>query len=350
MANIRMISWNVQVFGPQKYARTPNNEGVIWVIARLIRRANANIVVLMELTSSVCEQICYSVNEAIQRQTGNNWTYRAIPCRPTGDREAYGIFWQTDTNFAVINDAHNVNNVGLSSLQFPNNFSAINGRRAAIANFRTTDTNVNFAVSVYHAPPNIRAIQGLEALAKSPRIYFVDNAGVVQNVPTRLLGGDYNLDITTVANYDWLEDPVPAPPPPTVVGEGAGTEPITLDETEVITLTSGVNRWGPFPAGWSGNAYDYLHLRLDNIFVSSNVVSNGRILDMVELIMNPADSIRAIVQNFHLTYPGTANPAFPNAGILPPPLNVNLSHASCAWLLYRYAISDHYPLLAITTI
>lgn len=349
MAAIRMVSWNIQVFGPTKYGTSVNNDKVIWIVANLVQQQNANVLVLMELMTSVSYQICFNVCEAIQMVTGNPWTFKAISARPQGDREAYGIFWQTNANFTLTNNATGAPNLNLSSLQFPNNFSASHGRRAAIANFKTTDTNTNFAVSVYHAPPNNNAVLGFEALAKSPEIYFVNNAGTVENVPHRLLGGDYNQDINTVADYEWLTDPVPAPPPPTVLGQGAGSQPVTHARTDLMTLNQGIATWGPFPGGWSPNSNDYLHLQLDNIFVSSAIGPGSGMIDVMQLIMNPFNPLRVIAQTFFLA-DAFGNPAFPNAGLLPPPLNVNLNHACCAWLLYRYAISDHYPLIASTNI
>jgi hypothetical protein len=349
MAVINMLSWNVQVFGPNRYGVSPNNAQLVMLIGRVVADRNVNVFVLMELMNSVSYQICYSVCQAINIATGNPWRFQMLSAQPGGDREAYGIFWQTNAQFAVVLDNAGDENIALSPLQFPNNYSASYGRRAALATFRTTDTHQNFTVSVYHAPPNARAIQGLEALAKTPGLYAVNNAGAVQNVGARMLGGDYNLDVNIQPEYTWLTDPVPAVPPPAAAGQGAGTAPVTNADTHLIDMRAAVNRWGDIIANWSNTPADYRHLQLDNIFMAAPVGA-GHVADIIADIMNPASGVRFIAQGFVLTNPATMLPAFPSAWSIPLPLNVNLSFAPCAWLLMRYGISDHLPVFATATI
>jgi len=350
MANINLLSWNIEVFGPGKYGNSANSIGLVNLIAQVAVQQNSNMVVLMELMSSVAQQICYSVCEAIANATGNPWMYVQLQARPGGDRESYGMLWQTNANFAVLNNGAGQMNVGLSPLDFPCNFSDREGRRAALATFRTTDTNNNFTVSVYHAPPNARAIRGLEVLAKTPGLYTVDNAGAAQAVGMRLLGADYNLDVNIQPEYSWLTDPVPAAPPPAAAGQGAGTAPITAADTTLMNMSNAVARWGNDLAAWSNVATDYRALQLDNIFWAAAPGAVGGPVDLVAMIMNPASPVRVIAQSFVTLDAVTQGPAFPFAFSLPPPLNVNLSLGCCAWMLARYGVSDHLPVFTSAAI
>ncbi|MEI9918533.1 MAG: hypothetical protein WDO14_07000 [Bacteroidota bacterium] len=229
----------------------------------------------------------------------------------------------------------------MSTLQFPNNFSGTHGRRAALAAFRTTDTNQNFTVSVYHAPPNQQAILGLERLAQSPMLYSVNNGGVAQPVGRRILGGDYNLNVNVEPGYSWLTNPVPA---------GAGTVAVTNAMTHLGNMADAVRQWGTNPANWGNNSGDYRDLQLDNIFSSPVAAAGSGVVDLVADVMNAASPVRAIAQTFVVTNPLNNMPAFPNSWSIQLPLNVNLNWAGYAWMLVRYGISDHLPVFASVNI
>jgi hypothetical protein len=309
-------------------------------------------VVLMELIRSYSEEICAELYYDLMTSTGYSWDWVAVPARD-GDREAYGIFWKEGgrNGFNVVKGGNGQRAIGLSPLQFPNPFSVINGRRAACATFRTRDTGVNFTVTVYHAPPS-NPVPGIEALARTPQLYFVDNAGVQQAVPGRLLAGDYNLDINVYNDYGWLTNPVPAPPPPAQVGQGAGTAPITLDRTHLLSLDGVLQAWGNITLNWSNNPLAYRDANYDNIFFVSPTpgAPAGRVVDVLSRMMDPNSWLRWIAQEFQLRWPGTGAIAFPQADIIPEPLEQTLNYAWPAWALYRYAISDHLPVFASVTV
>src|SRR5215207_1119169 len=133
MAQIRILSWNIEVYGPEKYGRSVNAAQLVTLIGEVVGYTNANMLVVMETMSSVGDQIAFSVTEGIQAVTGQNWTYFTCEARVNGDRESYGVFWRTDAaaQFARAADATGAAVQGLATLQFPNNFSNSNGRRAA---------------------------------------------------------------------------------------------------------------------------------------------------------------------------------------------------------------------------
>jgi endonuclease/exonuclease/phosphatase family metal-dependent hydrolase len=358
MANIRLLSWNIEVYGPSKYGLSPNNERIVRFVARTAESSAANIVVLQELMSSVAMQICFSIAEQISIYTGTAWSYVAIAARPDGDRESYGILWQAGgaPNFVMTSNGNSAQNVALSALQFPNGFSPTNGRRPAIATFRTTDTGVNFAVYDWHSVPR-NPVPGLEQSARTTALYTVDNAGNQQAVTGRILAGDFNMAVTQ-PEFTWLTNPVPRQPPPAAAGEGAGTTsiipspPAQADYTHLGKIADAMAVWGlPF-AGWSGDSVDYRDYQLDNSYYASPNVApapGGGPLDLVNQIATPGSPLRQIAQDFELTYP-TGAPMFPNAALIPLPLAQNLTTMGCAFLLYRYGISDHLPVLNSVTI
>ncbi len=358
MAQIRLLSWNIEVYGPNKYGNVPNNLRIVEFIVRTVRQQNANIVVLQELMSSIAGQICWSLADGLKQVTGNDWMHGTIPARPNGDRESYGILWQSGgaPGFTLTSDANGQGNVALSPLEFPNGFSSINGRRAAVATFRTTDTAVNFAVSVWHSVPG-NPVPGLEQIAKTPALYAVDNAGAQQLVAGRLLAGDFNMAVTQ-PQFAWFTNPMPPAPPPVAPGQGAGTTSILPADaaayfTHYAKIADAVREWGANLANWSGVPRQYRDYQLDGSYYASPngaPAPGGGVVDLVADIMLPASPLRAVAQTFTLNYPGTPHPAFPNAGVIPLPLNINLNTAACAFLLYRYGISDHLPVLNSVTI
>ena len=340
MANITLCSWNIEVFGPTKFDVRPNNQGMVNFIAATIRVMGANVFVMMEVSTSVRNEIAQAVTQAIEKATGQSWNWQTIAARPAPqlDRESYILFYQlTNVDFRIINNRYGQPVWGLCSLQFPNNFSDENGRRAAYAAFHSTDTNTNWVVTVYHAPPNANAQLGVEAVARSPELYWVDNAGTFERVQHRLLAGDYNIDpFAYPGEYVWLTDPLPVAPPPTMPGYGAGT-------TAAIHALTHLQRWPNRPPPfWSPNPNDYLDLLLDNIFYEGHA-GGGSVFPLLPYVMHPGSRIRVIAESFVLYYPGTANPAFPNADQMMPPLSANLNEAPYAWAVSRFAVSDHLP-------
>jgi hypothetical protein len=358
MAQIRLMSWNIEVYGPNKYGNVPNRMNLVRFIARAVQQQNANLLVIQELMTSVAHQICFSVAQQLGTYTGHAWQYRDVVTRVAGDRESYGVFWRTDRNFGITQDGNAAENLVLSDNQFPNGFSPWNGRRPVIGVFRTTDTATNFAISSYHAPPRgNQAAQGVEPLATTTMLYSVDRNNHNENVDGRILAGDYNLGVTD-DEFDWLTDPLPALPPPNAAGEGAGTTPIVPtdgngpDYTHYARRGGAVRVWGPNMANWSANPVLYRDYQLDNSYYATPAMipgAAGGVVDLVAEIMLPASPLRQIAQTFALT-DGHGNRAFPLADTIPAPLNVNLSTAPCAWLLYRYGVSDHLPVLNVVTI
>jgi hypothetical protein len=347
VAQIRILSWNVQVYGPAKYSHPANGDRLVEFIAAVANYAQANLLVVYETMSSVAAQVTYSLTQGLAAAAGGNWDSYTTEARVNGDRESYGFYWNTGSGFVPALDFTNKRVMGLSALEFPNNFSNTHGRRAAYATFRTTDTNRYFTATAYHAPPNARAIQGLQQLACMPQLYSAANVPAPANVDARLLCGDYNLDVNVQGEYAWLTNNVPVPPPPAVWGQGAGCVAATNGDSELGSYQDAVKVWGLPYANWSANPADYLRqLAIDNIFWASPAPGAvaGRVLDVLGQMMTPGTGIRQAAEQFALVLPAGGE-AFPHAALIPPALNLSLAAAGCSFLLYRYAVSDHLPVL-----
>lgn len=350
---IRLLSWNIEVYGPTKFGLTPNNLCVARFVSQTIQESGANVVALMELNSGVAQQIATTIALDLQAATGQSWGTYVTMTRPDVDVESYALLWCTEAgmNFQAIPGA-----AGLSGLEFPNNFSATHGRRAAYAVFHTTDTLQNFAVGIYHAPPNDQAVLGVQQLASTAQLYSVNAVGDVDH---RLLCGDYNMDAHNDAEYfEPLTAPVPPVPPPVPgnYGSGCGAAIVggALDQSTILgTIDEAIHAWGPYIAGWAQNSIGYRRpdKAIDNVYCRVAALNGANPIDCIGLIRHPPGGslLRAIANSFVLTYvDGT--PAFPNAQNFPPAMNLALNNMGYAFLLYRYAISDHLPVLVDVTI
>jgi hypothetical protein len=355
MARINLLSWNIEVYGPKKHSWGTNSYALICFIGQVITQQDANVVVLMELMNSVAGQICKSLTENLYVRTNSKWLYATHEAK-TGDKEAYGILWRDKQGFGIINDAKGQPYIRLSEQQFPDNWALLNGRRAVMAGFRTLDTGVTFTVSGYHAPPpkdanSTYAWAGIEALAKSADLYHLDVAGQLGVVQGRMLAGDFNLDVNRDSSFRWLTDPLPAVPPPSRQGTGAGTEPITTSKTHLISMEEVKRRWGPNIKDWGVDTSYYVELPIDNIFYGSPVSppgGTGGVIKLMDYVMAPDQPLRHLAQQFKIY--DFINPAFPNSNLLPTPLSDTLSDPRVAWLLLRYAVSDHLPVAAAINI
>lgn len=349
MAQIGILSWNIQVYGPSKYASKANGVALLNFIGAVAREEQANILVVHEAMSSVCEQVAFNASESLEMAAGGAWKSFKAVARPQGDRESYMFFWRTDAGFDVVEKPGGAWVAGLSDLPFPNNFSNRNGRAAAYVTFRTDRGNY-FTATAYHAPPNARAIQGLEQLAKMPQLYQVADPPAA--VGGRLLAGDYNLDVNVQQEYAWLKDPVPAAPPPAAAGQGAGCLEATDGDTELLTYEEAQSLWAGRP--WSDKPGDYVKaLAIDNIFWASPAQGvpqgkQGKVCDVIGRMMLSGTQIRQAAQDFTTIEAG--EPAFPHGDEIQMPLDPWLNRAKNSFLLYRYAVSDHLPVFLSLTI
>lgn len=348
MAQVRMLTWNVQVFGPKKYSNPANGVALVNFIGAVAKTVNANLVVIVETMSSVVDQVAFNLCEGLGLTVGGNWRNQTLITRPNGDRESYAIFWRTDAGFEPAMNGQEIVS-GLPDVPFPNNFSDKNGRRAGYLTF-VTSGNVPFTTVAYHAPPNARAIPGLAALAKIPELYSVQG----NRIDARLIGGDFNLDIQVQQEFSWMTDPVPANPPPSQPGQGAGCTPATRADTELYTFAqaSAASRWGANLDNWPMNSAAYARtMAIDNIFWASPAGNGqGTVVDVIGAITNLDSDIGQAARRFRADAGIDFGLGFPNADKIPAPLARSLDRTPCAFILYACAISDHLPVFLSLTI
>jgi hypothetical protein len=359
MARIRLLSWNIEVWGPKKYTNSVNKDRLAKFVAEVTDNVGADILVVMELMESVSTQIGVTLKDELEIVTGGDWNHYIVHCRDADqERESYGIFWRVDNvQFEMTSRPWGdgtERNIVLSDQGFPCRLSPkTGGRQAAIATFITNDVVPDryFAVSVLHSVPDqALAPLALDALAKTPALYFVDDHNRVnqQGVDYRILAGDYNLDVNN--NYfNYLIAAVPEQPPPVTNNdpnqndEGAGTAPIL--PTNIPANFTHLYSWDRPPAPLPPVTAGYRDMQLDNIFYSSAnppLAASG-VIDVLQLILNPGP-LRNLANRFR-RYNGTL-PAFPHAQDIPQPI----ANADAAWAFCRYAISDHLPVFVDVTL
>ena len=356
MARIKMITWNIQVLGPKKHKVKRNSTALCRFISAVVESAGANILVLQELMNSISGSAARILIGELKVKTSREWNYFSYAARPNNDREAYGIFWQEDASFTPITDAAGARQEGLASNRFPVWYSndSPNGRRAAYVAFRTTDTNNNFVVSTYHSPPTNPAA-GVLANSRMPEIYTVDNNGTREEFHTRLLAGDFNMDINHDAHaYRPFTDLLPAVPPPANAGEGTGTEAAINDPDLVGTLLGNykeaVKRWGDKISDWADDPLEYRQKvnLIDNIFHTPSPPphnTESEVLDIIDDIVNKRNLLFYYANKFPLLDRKGRKwmEAFPHARLLLKMKRRWSGITACVFLFYRYAISDHLP-------
>lgn len=347
MANIRFLSWNIQVLGPKKYGRSVNNQNLLFLVGELIATCKPQVVVLQELMSSVAEQVAFTAAEVCSIATKKTWGYRVIRARPEVDRESYAFLYQTEgVSFAPV-----ANGWGIAAQDFPTKELSKGGRRPAYMYFKTTDTNVVFVASSYHAPPSGRTSEGVMKLGKMPELYSINPGGAgVITATSRVLGGDYNMAWPLNADcYLWLTDPLPVAPPPSVAGEGAGTTPAATTPTILYTVSEAQKAYGDDPSKWNADPDVYLQNQncLDNLFCRPAAVAGG-VVDGLRLIMDTSKGAGRFAAKYQTTDAGSAT--FPDSDVIPSPLAQSLKKAPYAFIFYRNAVSDHMPVWADVTI
>lgn len=346
MAEVRMASWNIEVYGPRKYGLSVNGPALVNLIAQLLAPSAPNVIVTMELMSSVSDQIAFNLSEAFTTAMGGRWEHAVVTARQGGDRESYGIHWRSDAAVVRFQPAEVAGNPvrGLANLDFPNNFSPTHGRRAAYMTFQTTDTRQFFTVVVYHAPANNNAVRGLQPIAQMMELYLLGGAAAGAPVNGRLIAGDFNLDVNVQPEYAWLRNPVPAPPPPAAAGQGAGCVEATRADTHLVSIRRAVNRWGQNLNAWGRTALEYRsRAAIDNVFYAPAAGAAGsNVIDVLQQVGTNAAVQAAIAANFQ-QFDRAGAPAFPNAQYLENLLPATLAQWPFAYVFTRYAVSDHLP-------
>jgi hypothetical protein len=212
MANITLLSWNLETYGSVKAANA-NNVHFVNYIAQVAFNTNANIVALIEVKWNVSATLPGLLVTAINLLHGNLVPnpWRSIRINSGVNHEAYIMLYRIDQNFfpkptpptaaaaaAIPANGLGTNNVAGVAINFPSRMTQRYGRRPYYATFRTTDSNRYFSIISYHAQFGYFTPYGVVRLPALDFITQFDNPG--HTVITRsMISGDFNVDIQTTA-------------------------------------------------------------------------------------------------------------------------------------------------------
>lgn len=363
MAVITFMSWNIQNYGRSKYYLDitikkgkkkvkiekphPNRYPLMSLIAKTAERNNAGILSILELSKSTADIIAKDIKTQLNltyivagKGTGD-WTYSLIKwniSRYSG--EVYALFWRTGLGFTKVDDPADTTNIlrGLTNtntggtvlkFQRGKNNTGSNGRPPGYFAFKTTGTGAKyFTILCYHAMFNqsARDYWGVESYAGVAPVTRIVDGGSAKTVGASLLSGDLNVDyINDSSEYSNLES--------------LGTMAIDKSwgnraKTSLVNTT---------PPGGYPNSTDYRVNAYDNIACKGTTgMTNNKVIDMIADLKtgssNPYDTYTA---SFDKNAIVSINPA----GLTLPPAEYDDS-----WELYKYAVSDHLPVVATVTI
>jgi hypothetical protein len=349
MAVITTLHWNIETYGPGKWANG-NNVHMVNYIATLADHVDADIICLVEIKNSIAGllpgMLATDIN-AIQGIAAANNPWRSVHINSGFNSECSMIMYRTDRNFlpyhlvngtgANVVPEHGpcMNDVAGNRIQFPSRMTAQGGRRPFYATFETTDTNNIFSVITYHAMYGAATPLGVNRLPSVDIITQFDDGPPPTAIPSSLISGDFNVDY--------------------ILYPGDYANMLALPSTDAVNEdTSLRNNPGPSndPTTFRESAYD-------NVFQVTPVAANaGAVTDlMVESAVVPAvpapppppaaqahvGVLSAAAGAFVVANIGTRWIA--NAVAVVPPVNMD-----DAWSFVREAISNHYPVSVNTTI
>lgn len=336
MANITLLSWNVETYGPLKFGNA-NNGALINLIAQVIANAGANVVQLIEVKNSVAAGVCGQLIPAIDAANGHvgatNW--RQVIVNSNYNAEAYILLYQLGNSFIPIP----LNGGGAAAppvsgltwhtaaghfIVFPSATTPSGGRRPFFAAFATTDTAHNFSLISYHVPYGTQTPRGVIRVARVGPITVVNDGVNNHNMDSSLISGDFNYYYAgppiTWPYHDLLSLPSHAA--------------LTNVKTTLINNT---------PPGGFNNSLLYRLNAYDNIFEKNAGNVAGTAVDLI-LQSTTAPTGTAVLQ----AQAGAFVPGpIPNGGAIN---NIPPQDFEDAWHIVGGAISNHLPVYVTVTI
>lgn len=339
MANITLLSWNLETYGITKLTDA-NNGALIDYIAQVIANANANMVQLIEVKNAVANCVAARLIAAIDTANGHggatNW--RPVIVNSRYNSEAYILLYQRGNNFRPIpaNGAplppatpppvngltyHTAANL---FIPFPSRMTKWGGRQPFFAAFRTTDTNHNFSVISYHVPFGKWTPLSIQKVARVGPITVVNDGANNHNMDSSLISGDFN--------YDYYGPPITWP----------YTDLLNLPTYAAATniKTSLVNTT---PPGGYANSAQYRANAYDNIFEKNAGNVNGTVVDLIyESTTAPTGSavLQAEIGAFQAA-------PIQNGGAIN---NIPPQDFEDAWHIVRHGVSNHLPIYVTVAI
>ena len=351
MANITMLHWNLETYGPGKYANA-NNAVFINYIAKLIHNVDAEIVAIVEVKNSVSANVALGIANATFALDGvigpNPW--HGVVINSGKNNEAYIILYRNDRQFlpvaiggggALVTGLAVTPQFGMSnddaagnSINFPSAMTKTGGRLPFFATFQTTDNNRNFSVISYHAMFGNATANGIIRLPRLNYITQFANPPANTAMYASLISGDFNVDFDS-ANPGYYTNMINLP---------------TYQATNQLTSMKNAPVVSDDPSDYLLNAYD-------NVFQTVLAATpTGNVIDlMVEsaIVVGPQPAPPAAqphVGNLSAEA-GAFNVAnIPNNVALNPVAAVPPADMPQAWAFVREAITNHYPVVTTATI
>jgi hypothetical protein len=343
VARVNLLSWNIETYGPKKYVnpntgvRAPNATAIVNTIAQTADEYDATIISILELSPSVVTDVAVDLCSLLGR---TNWRYVVVP---THKRDAYCILYKKNEGFNVLRNNDRTAVTGYTDLDannrrinFPSVATKAGGRRPGYVAFRTDDRmddddNVVFTVICYHAMFGYWTYYGVQNIPDlGPVSTVIDDDDDEYDVGASLISGDFNVDYMT-----------DAAPYGNAAALGITAAPPAVDGNEAkSSLRDGMVP--PYPTttvDYRVNAYDNIFLRFDPALNLTVANTDRGIIDMIQLFL-PGNALANRAQ----TYMKAAIRYGGQITRLPP------TTAEDAWLLYRFAVSNHLPVLLRVTL
>jgi hypothetical protein len=354
MANITLLHWNLETYGPSKF-KNENNDHFIDYIAALIKNVDADIFSMVEVKNSISGSLTGSlVSKIASLEKLKSTPWRTISENSLKNSEAYIVMYRTDRKFSPYNLKTGTGidvkpevdfckfDIKEKIITFPGRMTTSGGRRPFYVAFKTTDTNKIFTVISYHAMFGYNTVFGIRHLPNAREITLLIDESKKQKVSVDgcLISGDFNIDYNDYnSEYKGLLN---------LPSKNATNEKTSLQNNPKFEKPEDYKK----PLLYRESAYDNIFQKIPK----EGEAREGKVIDlMVEsaIIGKPQPPPPAVQP--HIGNLSAAAGAFKmdyiklkkvKEGVIQiPPVDM-----PSAWGFVREVISNHYPVSVTTTI
>jgi len=345
MADIRVLHWNIETYGPAKYFNA-NNANFVNYIARLVFNHNAEIFCMVEVknsTSLLLPPLLAAAINARERIAPQNNPWRVVRVNSRFNNEAYIVMYRIDRDFLPINriqgsgaDVMPENGLGMlnrhnNELQFPSRSTPKGGRRPYYVTFETNNmAGETFSVISYHAMFGPSTPLGIHRLPSLKNItQFNDGTPLNASIIT----GDFNVDFNT--NQYWYTNMLAIASNATNENTSLQNNPIGGDDPSTFMANAYDNIFQTVPPDWPG---EVINLMIESANVGAPQPPPPAAQPNVGDLSAQAAAYNIAALNNYL------------ARIITPVVALPPADMNTSWDFVREAISNHYPVFLPVTI